>query len=120
MKKAKNIPDQEQRIKFQGYLQEWQVLLGLMDWRIVLIDKLAPGAMACVTFNEDARMAVLKLGDFGAHKIDDESLRATACHELLHVLLHDLTLDNENKELGMLEHRVINVFEKLLTGTDNG
>lgn len=118
MKTMKNIPSPDQALSFYAYCQKWQVLLGLMDWRIVLIDRLAKEAMACVTFDDDARMAVLRLGDWGAHTITDEALESTAIHELLHILLHDLVVDNKGEASGMLEHRVINVLEKLLSTKD--
>jgi hypothetical protein len=88
-----------------------------MDWRVVFSEKPAVSAMASVSFDDYARMAVVRLGDFGAEKITNESLSMTACHELLHVLLHDLVAaDNDDKNVGVIEHRVINMLERLLAG----
>ena len=41
-----------------------------------------------MTFNEGARLAVYRLGDWGAEEITPQSLERTALHELLHILLH--------------------------------
>lgn len=114
MAKIKNTPNAEQRTKFNEFLEYWQLKLGLLDWRIVLIEKPAIAAMASVSFYDEDRMAVVRLGDFGADTIDDTTLSTTACHELLHVLLHDLATGNADKDSYTREHRVINVLERLL------
>jgi len=57
-----------------------------------LIKESAKQAMASVEFNDSARLAVYRLGDFGAEKITPDSLDRTALHELLHVFLHDLMM----------------------------
>jgi len=46
-----------------------------------------------VEFNQAARLATYRLGDFGAEKITPESLDKTALHELLHVFLMSTNLD---------------------------
>jgi len=80
--------------------------------------------MASVEFNDIARLATYRLGDFGAEKITQESLDKTALHELLHVFLHDLiTVAQDPKssqdEVDMQEHRVVNLLENLLTRDSN-
>jgi len=81
--------------------------------------------MASVEFTPAARLAVYRLGDFGAEKITPESLDKTALHELLHIFLHDLmtvaqdaSSSEDDKE--MQEHRIINLLEHLLTKDSNG
>lgn len=119
MKKAKNIPNKEQALAFSEYMKKWQVLFGLMDWRIVLVDKVAPaGIMANVNFDPEARIAAVKLGDWRGTAITDEALESTAIHELLHVLMFDLTSkipDSPHVDSGLIEHKIIHVLEKLLS-----
>ncbi len=100
-------------------------MLNLGDWRIERGLKPAKNAMASVEFNEGARLATYRLGDFGAEKITPESLDQTALHELLHVFLHDLmTVAQDPKssqdEIEAQEHRVVNLLEKLLSKDSNG
>jgi len=98
-------------LAFDGYVQKWQRLLNLSDWRIERADKRTKRAMAEVTFDKPARLATYRIGtSFGACQVTPDSLERTALHELLHVLLHD-ALEDPNDST---EHRVINVLEKLL------
>ena len=114
-----NIPTPEQSQLFAQSVRKWQQVLSLGDWRIEKGMKPAKAAMASVEFTPAARLAVYRLGDFGAEKVTPESLDQTALHELLHVFLHDLmTVAQDPKssqdEIEMQEHRVINLLEKLL------
>jgi hypothetical protein len=120
-----NIPTPEHAEYFAQSVKKWQQVLSLGDWRIEKGIKPAKNAMASVEFNEAARLATYRLGDFGAEKITSESLDQTALHELLHVFLHDLmTVAQDPKssqdEIEMQEHRVINLLEKLLSKDSNG
>ena len=76
--------------------------------------------MASIEINEPARLAVYRLGDFGAEAITPDSLERTCIHELLHLVLHDLITVAQDRPtaeaLESAEHRVVNVFEKLLAG----
>ena len=115
-----NIPTPEQAQLFAKSVQKWQQVLSLGDWRIEKGMKPAKAAMASVEFNDIARLATYRLGDFGAEKITPDSLDKTALHELLHVFLHDLiTVAQDPKssqdEVDMQEHRVVNLLENLLT-----
>jgi hypothetical protein len=81
--------------------------------------------MASVEFTPNARLAVYRLGDFGAEKITPESIDKTALHELLHIFLHDLMVVSQDPkssqdEIEMQEHRVINLLENLLFRNSNG
>lgn len=87
-----NIPNQQDAELFAKSIKKWQEVLNLGDWRIEKGTKPAKQAMASVEFNENARLAVYRLGDFGAEKITDESLDKTALHECLHIFLHDLMM----------------------------
>jgi hypothetical protein len=120
-----NIPTPEDAAHFAQSVRKWQSILNLGDWRIEKGLKPAKNAMASVEFNEGARLATYRVGDFGAEKITKESVDQTALHELLHVFLHDLmTVAQDPKssqdEIEMQEHRVINLLEKLLSRDSNG
>ena len=120
-----NIPTPQDAALFAQSVKKWQQVLSLGDWRIEKGIKPAKAAMASVEFTATARLAVYRLGDFGAEKITPESLDQTALHELLHVFLHDLmTVAQDPKssqdEVEMQEHRVINLLEKLLSRDSNG
>ena len=115
-----NIPTPQDVALFAQSVKKWQQVLSLGDWRIEKGIKPAKAAMASVEFNDIARLATYRLGDFGAEKITQDSLDKTALHELLHVFLHDLiTVAQDPKssqdEVDMQEHRVVNLLENLLT-----
>lgn len=120
-----NTPTQQDVEIFAESVKKWQKVLSLGDWRIEKGAKPAKNAMASVEFNDNARLAVYRLGDFGAEKITPESLDKTALHELLHIMLHDLMTvaqdpKSSEEEVEMQEHRVINLLENLLTKESNG
>jgi hypothetical protein len=120
-----NIPTPEQAELFAQSVRKWQQVLSLGDWRIEKGMKPAKAAMASVEFTPAARLAVYRLGDFGAEKITPDSLDRTALHELLHIFLHDLLCvatdpKSSDEEIEMQEHRCINLLEHLLTKDSNG
>jgi hypothetical protein len=120
-----NIPTPEHAELFAQSVRKWQQVLSLGDWRIEKGSKPAKEAMASVEFNQTARLATYRLGDFGAENITPESLDKTALHELLHVFLHDLMCTatdpkSSDEEIEMQEHRVINLLENLLSKDSNG
>ena len=119
-----NIPTPEHAELFAQSVKKWQQVLSLGDWRIEKGMKPAKQAMASVEFNQTARLATYRLGDFGAEKITPESLDKTALHELLHVFLHDLLCvatdpKSSDEEIEMQEHRIINLLEHLLSKDSN-
>ena len=120
-----NIPTPEDAQLFAQSVRKWQQVLSLGDWRIEKGLKPAKQAMASVEFNAAARLAVYRLGDWGAEKITPSSIDRTALHELLHIFLHDLMTvaqdpraSDDDKE--MQEHRIINTLENLLSKDSNG
>jgi len=120
-----NIPTPEDAQLFAQSVRKWQQVLSLGDWRIEKGSKPAKEAMASVEFNQTARLATYRLGDFGAEKITSESLDRTALHELLHIFLYDLLCvatdpKSSDEEIEMQEHRVINLLENLLSKDSNG
>jgi hypothetical protein len=120
-----NIPTPQDAALFAQSVKKWQQVLNLGDWRIEKGLKPAKNAMASVEFNEPARLATYRLGDFGAERISPGSLDQTALHELLHVFLHDLMTvaqdpKSSQEEIEVQEHRVVNLLEKLLIKDSNG
>jgi len=120
-----NIPTSQDAEFFALCVKKWQSILHLGDWRIEKGLKPAKQAMASVEFNEGARLATYRLGDFGAEKITDDILEATALHEVLHVFLHDLMAaaqdpKSSEEEIEKQEHRIINRLEQLLLKDSNG
>ncbi len=120
-----NIPTPEHAELFALSVRKWQQVLSLGDWRIEKGSKPAKQAMASVEFTPNARLAVYRIGDFGAEKITPESIDKTALHELLHIFLHDLMAVSQDPkssddEIEMQEHRVINLLENLLFRNSNG
>jgi hypothetical protein len=120
-----NIPTPEDAVHFAQSVKKWQQVLSLGDWRIEKGSKPAKEAMASVEFNQTARLATYRLGDFGAEKITPDSLDRTALHELLHIFLYDLLCvatdpKSSDEEIEMQEHRVINLLENLLSKDSNG
>lgn len=125
MPKAVNRPSAEQAEQFDVFVRHWQELLGLQRWRMERGSKPAQDAMASVEFNDDAKLATYRLGDFGATLINVQSLSMTALHEVLHVFLHELIAIAQDRgvtpdELESAEHGVINVLESVLFGALDG
>ena len=117
---VKNMPSAEQALLFDQCMWHWQEELSLGDWRIERGSKPAKGAMASVEFNQPARLATYRIGDFGAERITPQTLKKTALHECLHVLMHDLIetatdRGSSAEQIEAAEHRIINVLERILT-----
>ena len=116
----KNRPTPDEIAEFDNFVEQWQVQLNLCDWRIERGPKPAKaGVMADVQCDSVARLATYRIGDFAGEPITPESLEKTALHECLHVFLHDLVEVSRNPssnddDIASVEHRVINVLERLL------
>ena len=125
MAKHQNVPTVVQAEQFDDFVKQWQDLLGLRRWRIERGQKQAKDAMASVEFNDDAKLATYRLGDFGATPINNKSLSQTALHEVLHVFLHELIAIAQDRgatpeQLDAAEHGVINVLESVLFREHDG
>lgn len=118
-KAALNKPTPEQITLFDEYIKHWQDVLNLKDWRLERGTRIEKDAMASVQCDNGARLAVYRIGHFGATPITYESLSLTALHEVLHVFLFDLISTAQDRgappeALEVAEHRVINVLERVL------
>lgn len=120
MRKQKNAPTQEQVEEFARYLDEFQSLLNLRDWRVEHSGQNASkGALAEVMVSLEDRLAVWAVGkDWGPMPITPKTLRETALHEILHVFLKPLMqacYQRDEEQAAALEHSAIVVLEKLLS-----
>lgn len=103
-------------------VREWQDKLNLNDWRIEPSDSPAAKANAAEInkFDLKARLATYRVGaDFGAMAVTDMSIEQIACHEVLHVFLHELLQFAQEPgadaaDIDSAEHRVINTLVHLL------
>ncbi len=125
MRKAVNRPTAEQAREFDRHIQHWRAVLSLERWRMERGGSPAKDAMASVEFNDEAKLATYRLGDFGAAPINTQSLSLTALHEVLHVFLHELIATAQDRganpeQLEAAEHGVINVLESVLFGVLDG
>lgn len=117
---ARNVPSAEQIAEFAAYIEHFQNMLNLRDWRIEASGKPAQkGALAQVTILPEDRLAVWAIGrDWGAMPINSKTLRETALHEILHVFLRpysDACASRDESASDAIEHSVIIVLEKLLS-----
>lgn len=108
--------------KFAAYVATWKEVLSLGDWRIAVSEKRSPRKVMAEVFKFDLeqRSATIRLGkDFGATQVNEETLKETALHEVLHIFLYELVATameegEDSDKVGSAEHRVINVLERLL------
>lgn len=121
-KPPKNPVSDEAAEKFAAYVATWREVLSLGDWRIGVSEKRSSRrVMAEVCrFDLEQRSATIRIGrDFGNTPVNDETLKETALHEVLHVFLYELIATSIDEgectdKVGSAEHRCINVLEKLL------
>ncbi len=115
----------EHRRKFEGYIQKWQSLLNLGDWRIGLSPTFASVKhLACVAhFDLEARVATIRLAEHWneANPPTDKNLEDTACHEVCHILLYEMLQFHEDptakpEDRASAEHRVIITLVRLFVG----
>jgi hypothetical protein len=122
MPKSPNPVNEEGAAKFAAYVATWREVLSLGDWRIAVSEKRSSRkVMAEVCkFDLEQRSATIRLGkDFGNVPVNEETLKETALHEVLHIFLYELVqtaMDEgeDSNKVGSAEHRCINVLEKLL------
>lgn len=128
MKQTPKPVTAEHAAKFALYVANWVEELSLGDWRVNVSDTRAGnGDMAHIfKINLEQRLATIKLGkNFGPMEVTDTVLNETALHEVLHIFLHELieaakVPDQPIDTLRSIEHRVINVLERILTRQQTG
>jgi hypothetical protein len=107
----------EQDAEFDRLVRVWQERLNLTDWRIERGVGRCNGSMAKVKLYYPDRLAAYKTGNWSG-PTTSEAIEATVVHELLHVLLFELTYsvasDASSQVQYSVEHRVVNTLEKLL------
>lgn len=108
---------------FAMRMRHWQDALNLNDWRVERSPRPAgKNALAEVTsMSLKSRLAVYRLGtDFGeTMPVTEQSLDEIACHENLHILLHELIEFARDRnidpdDLEGAEHRVVHTLVRLL------
>jgi hypothetical protein len=117
--KPKRLLTDEENKHFDACIAEWQICLNLSDWRVERGSGIAKGAMASVVTNYGARLASYRTGDWKGDPVTPDTIKATALHEMLHVLLAEVlclksSAGAEPELLESAEHRVVNTLEKLL------
>lgn len=115
----KNLTNAAHLEEFARYIEQYQTVLNLQDWRIEHSGKpAAKGCMAQMGISYCDKLAVWSFGkDFGAMPVTPKTLKATAIHELLHVFLRPLieaAVSRDEDALEAAEHSVVVVLEKLL------
>jgi hypothetical protein len=106
---------------FTLYVREWQDRLNLNDWRIEKAAKPAGKAnMAEVcSISLPDRLAVYRIGtDFGSIPVTAQTVEEIACHEVLHVFLHEykefILAGADEEDIMSAEHRIVNTLVGLL------
>jgi hypothetical protein len=106
---------------FTLYVREWQDRLNLNDWRIEKSSKPAAKANMAevVRTSLPDRLAVYRIGtDFGSIPVTAQSVEAIACHEVLHVFLHEykefIRAGAGEEDIMSAEHRIVNTLVGLL------
>lgn len=116
-KPAPNLLTAEQHQLFDEYVKTWQVRLGLQGWRIER-SRRKTKHMSEVAIHHKDRLAVYRVGDFGAQEITPMSIEATVVHELLHIVLFGLVnqvpIELSGLALEAEEHGAIHMLERLL------
>lgn len=111
---------------FMLFMEQWQERLNMLDWRIVRATKPAAKSNMAQINRMDlaARLATYAIGqDFGAVPVTGQSVEEIACHESLHVFLHELIETardpaSSQETLEGVEHRIIHVLVNLLVPKD--
>jgi hypothetical protein len=124
MRKTKNAPTPEQVKEFEGYLKEYQTLLNLRDWRIEHgVRPASKGTMAEVEIQPEHRLATWYLGqDWGACPVNKKTLRGTALHECLHILLKqliDACVSRDALAIAAQEHSIIALLCTVIEEAEN-
>ena len=102
-------------------LEEWQMRLGLIDWRIKLIDGLRPDEMTvndsagCTEWTESTKTARIEIINhiYYGDRIVPFDYEKTLVHELLHLKL-SLVSDNVDDLQARYMHQIIDDLARAL------
>lgn len=118
---TENLTDAKDLDFFRQEVSYWQEKLGMLDWRIVVIDKPTSNMAMVEKLDLESRTAKIRFGSsFGKHElVSPDTISSTALHEVLHVFLHELLNSYETPPSPpdvkySAEHRVVNVLENVL------
>ena len=110
---------------FSEAVYKWQQTLGLLDWSIYLAHEADSEGYGSCTPNNTGRVATITLNTEwdDMRPITPGSLDTVALHEMLHLLLADLTWLIEcryltESDIMPAEHAAIRRLEKALTGSN--
>lgn len=118
---VENFTDQKDFEFFRQEVLYWQEKLGMLDWRITVIDKPTSNMAMVEKQDLESRTAKIRFGrSFGKHElVSPDTISSTALHEVLHVFLHELLHSYEIPPSPpdikySVEHRVVNVLENVI------
>lgn len=122
MKKTGTAIGKREFAMFKAECQKWIALLGLTDWRIHYEFEECENALATVNRDYEGRCATVTLSTFlerVPRKESDETVRSSARHEVLHLLLGELDWLNGKRCVtadiwSAAEHGVMRRLEKVL------
>ena len=118
MKKSRPKPAPTQLETYQKYCIYWQSLFGMTDWTFTFESKPLGNLVAEVSYNTTSRLATLRISS--RMKRTQDEIKFDALHEVMHVLLADLTSYGEAMFQGDVvireEHRIIARIEHLMKG----
>lgn len=103
---------------FKKVFKEWQARLGLQEWTISFKKAEMDDAEACIDSNPESRTALVTINSRPFHLKDDSDIEETALHEVLHLLLADLShaaVDRytDRETLVRVEEALVNRLTKL-------
>lgn len=120
MRGGRVLLDEAENAAFDAAMREWQGRLNLMDWRVERGRSAPVASMAEVSLDYGARLAEYRTGNWGGTPKTSHSIRETALHECLHILLcelqHVVKRGCDADMIESVEHRVVTTLEKILIG----
>ncbi len=113
---------------FKGAVESWQEQLGLTDWRVTVKMEAfgEEDGGAEVSTNDRGRSATVRLHATQTPDVTPETLRAWACHEVLHVLLDRMDraarsdVPMRGSDAAGIEHGIINRLVRVLCARKDG
>lgn len=103
---------------FKKVFKEWQARLGLQEWTISFKKEEMDDAEACIDSDPESRTVLVTVNSKLFHVKDDSDIEETALHEVLHLLLADLShaaVDRytDRETLVRVEEALVNRLTKL-------